>query len=238
MTRADADAPVSGRLRAAGLRRGRGDRAPSTTHLVDATRVAPRPRLRVRVRRRRQPRRLARAPARPPRRRPPGHGGQPVAQPRPPGRRHRRPRPRARGRRGRRHGHRRPGPARPSACECCHCGSRASTSSTPSAHSRQDTWFKRTSASAFYWLLDHVSDVEIPRDVGDFRLMDRRVVAEVAALPRARPVPARHRRTASASGRRRFSTTGARGRRDVGLPAARDAPSWPPADCSASRRPR
>jgi glycosyltransferase involved in cell wall biosynthesis len=45
---------------------------------------------------------------------------------------------------------------------------------------RQDTWFKRTSASAFYWLLDQVSDVDIPRDVGDFRLMDRRVVAEVA----------------------------------------------------------
>lgn len=45
---------------------------------------------------------------------------------------------------------------------------------------RQDTWFKRHSASLFYWLLDRVSEVEIPRNVGDFRLMDRRVVAEVA----------------------------------------------------------
>ena len=45
---------------------------------------------------------------------------------------------------------------------------------------RQDTWFKRTSASSFYWLLDQVSEVDIPRHVGDFRLMDRRVVAEVA----------------------------------------------------------
>ena len=45
---------------------------------------------------------------------------------------------------------------------------------------RQDTWFKRTSASAFYRVLDRISDVEIPRDVGDFRLMDRRVVAQVA----------------------------------------------------------
>jgi glycosyltransferase involved in cell wall biosynthesis len=45
---------------------------------------------------------------------------------------------------------------------------------------REDTWFKRTTASAFYQLLDHISEVEIPRDVGDFRLMDRRVVAEVA----------------------------------------------------------
>lgn len=44
---------------------------------------------------------------------------------------------------------------------------------------RQDTWFKRHSASLFYWLLDRVSEVEIPRNVGDFRLMDRRVVAEV-----------------------------------------------------------
>lgn len=45
---------------------------------------------------------------------------------------------------------------------------------------RQDSWFKRVSASAFYWLLDHVSEVDIPRNVGDFRLMDRRVVAAVA----------------------------------------------------------
>ncbi len=45
---------------------------------------------------------------------------------------------------------------------------------------RQDTWFKRTTASGFYSLLDRVSEVDISRDVGDFRLMDRRVVAEVA----------------------------------------------------------
>ncbi|QIG43654.1 glycosyltransferase family 2 protein [Nocardioides anomalus] len=46
--------------------------------------------------------------------------------------------------------------------------------------SRQDGVFKRATASAFYWTLDKVSDVPIPRDVGDFRLMDRRVVAELA----------------------------------------------------------
>ena len=45
---------------------------------------------------------------------------------------------------------------------------------------RQDSWFKRTTASGFYQVLDRVSEVEIPRNVGDFRLMDRRVVAEVA----------------------------------------------------------
>jgi polyisoprenyl-phosphate glycosyltransferase len=46
--------------------------------------------------------------------------------------------------------------------------------------SRQDTWFKRSTAAAFYWMLDHVSDVHIPRHVGDYRLMDQRVVAEVS----------------------------------------------------------
>jgi dolichol-phosphate mannosyltransferase len=45
---------------------------------------------------------------------------------------------------------------------------------------RQDTWLKRSTASAFYRVLTLVSEVEIPRNVGDFRLMDRRVVAEVA----------------------------------------------------------
>ena len=39
-----------------------------------------------------------------------------------------------------------------------------------------DTWFKRTSASIFYRTLRRLSDVEIPMDVGDFRLIDRRAV--------------------------------------------------------------
>lgn len=46
--------------------------------------------------------------------------------------------------------------------------------------SRKDTPFKRSTAWAFYWVLDRMSDVKIPRNVGDFRLMDRRVVAEVS----------------------------------------------------------
>ncbi|HYG94477.1 MAG TPA: glycosyltransferase family 2 protein [Nocardioides sp.] len=45
--------------------------------------------------------------------------------------------------------------------------------------SRKDTAFKRTTASAFYWALDRLASIEIPRNVGDFRLMDARVVAEV-----------------------------------------------------------
>jgi dolichol-phosphate mannosyltransferase len=39
-----------------------------------------------------------------------------------------------------------------------------------------DSWFKRSSASLFYAILDRLTDVEIPRDVGDFRLIDRRAV--------------------------------------------------------------
>ncbi|MGA8258436.1 MAG: glycosyltransferase family 2 protein [Nocardioides sp.] len=45
--------------------------------------------------------------------------------------------------------------------------------------SRRDSRFKRASAFGFYWLLDRMASIEIPRNVGDFRLMDRRVVAEV-----------------------------------------------------------
>ena len=45
---------------------------------------------------------------------------------------------------------------------------------------RQDTRFKRGTAWAFYWVLDRLADTEIPRNTGDFRLMDRKVVAEVA----------------------------------------------------------
>ncbi|WP_183094285.1 glycosyltransferase family 2 protein [Nocardioides stalactiti] len=45
--------------------------------------------------------------------------------------------------------------------------------------SRKDTVFKRSTAYAFYWALDRLASIEIPRNVGDFRLMDAQVVAEV-----------------------------------------------------------
>ncbi|HWU23751.1 MAG TPA: glycosyltransferase family 2 protein [Nocardioides sp.] len=45
--------------------------------------------------------------------------------------------------------------------------------------SRQDGAFKRATAYGFYWVLDRLADIEIPRNVGDFRLMDRRVVEVV-----------------------------------------------------------
>jgi polyisoprenyl-phosphate glycosyltransferase len=39
-----------------------------------------------------------------------------------------------------------------------------------------ETWFKRVTASAFYRLIYRITDVKIPLDVGDFRLLDRQVI--------------------------------------------------------------
>lgn len=39
-----------------------------------------------------------------------------------------------------------------------------------------ESWFKRVSASLFYRLIYLITDVRIPVDTGDFRLMDRKVV--------------------------------------------------------------
>ncbi len=46
-----------------------------------------------------------------------------------------------------------------------------------------ESWFKRTSAAAFYRLLSRVANVPIPEDTGDFRLMHRRVVDALLAMP-------------------------------------------------------
>ena len=45
-----------------------------------------------------------------------------------------------------------------------------------------ETWFKLTTAKYFYRLLRQITDVEIPVDTGDFRLMDRRVVLAMRQL--------------------------------------------------------
>ena len=45
--------------------------------------------------------------------------------------------------------------------------------------SRKDTWFKKATADLYYRTLDRIADVRIPRNTGDFRLMDRKVVDEV-----------------------------------------------------------
>jgi dolichol-phosphate mannosyltransferase len=47
---------------------------------------------------------------------------------------------------------------------------------------RDDRPFKKITAAVYYRLLGRVSNVEIPRQVGDFRLMDRTVVQELLRL--------------------------------------------------------
>lgn len=46
-----------------------------------------------------------------------------------------------------------------------------------------ETWFKRLTAHVFYRLINRLSDVRIPEDVGDFRLLSRRAVAALNRLP-------------------------------------------------------
>lgn len=46
-----------------------------------------------------------------------------------------------------------------------------------------ETMFKRASAKLFYRLLDRMVDVSVPRDTGDFRVMSRRVVDHLNAMP-------------------------------------------------------
>jgi dolichol-phosphate mannosyltransferase len=46
-----------------------------------------------------------------------------------------------------------------------------------------DSQFKRWTASLFYRVLGRLSTIEIPRDVGDFRLIDRKVVEAFRAMP-------------------------------------------------------
>lgn len=50
-------------------------------------------------------------------------------------------------------------------------------------HRRQENWFKRWTAFWFYRLLNHLADVNIPSDTGDFCLMDRQVVEILNAMP-------------------------------------------------------
>lgn len=46
-----------------------------------------------------------------------------------------------------------------------------------------DSFMKRASAGMFYNLMSRMSDVELPPNVGDFRLMDRKVVDALKLLP-------------------------------------------------------
>lgn len=46
-----------------------------------------------------------------------------------------------------------------------------------------ETWFKRNTARLFYRLLERMTSVTIPRDVGDFRLIGRKALATFRSMP-------------------------------------------------------
>ncbi len=46
-----------------------------------------------------------------------------------------------------------------------------------------ESWLKRASATVYYRLLNRLSDIHIPENVGDFRLLSRRLVDHINALP-------------------------------------------------------
>ncbi len=49
--------------------------------------------------------------------------------------------------------------------------------------SRQgETWFKKATAKWFYTIIDAITGIDIPRNTGDFRLMDRRVVNSILGM--------------------------------------------------------
>jgi polyisoprenyl-phosphate glycosyltransferase len=45
-----------------------------------------------------------------------------------------------------------------------------------------ESWFKKTTAALFYRIIARITSVQIPVDVGDFRLMDRRVINALARM--------------------------------------------------------
>ena len=49
--------------------------------------------------------------------------------------------------------------------------------------SRDEGWFKKATARAFYWAIGHLSSVPIPANVGDFRLLSRRAVDALKCVP-------------------------------------------------------
>jgi dolichol-phosphate mannosyltransferase len=52
-----------------------------------------------------------------------------------------------------------------------------------------ETWFKRATASLFYRIVHRITDVKIPVDTGDFRLMDRKVVEVLKSMPERHRFP-------------------------------------------------
>ena len=46
-----------------------------------------------------------------------------------------------------------------------------------------ENWFKKTTALAFYRILESITTIDIPVDTGDFRLIDRKVCDDLMKLP-------------------------------------------------------
>lgn len=51
---------------------------------------------------------------------------------------------------------------------------------------QSDNWLKRLTASWFYQIHNRISDISMPENVGDFRLMDEAVVGALQKLPESR----------------------------------------------------
>lgn len=49
--------------------------------------------------------------------------------------------------------------------------------------SRKDTFFKKITASVYYRVLHSLADIDIPRNTGDFRLIDKKVAEQMRAMP-------------------------------------------------------
>jgi glycosyltransferase involved in cell wall biosynthesis len=47
----------------------------------------------------------------------------------------------------------------------------------------EEGWFRRTAAGIYYRLMKRMNDVEIPRNAGDFRLLDRKIVDVINSMP-------------------------------------------------------
>ena len=46
-----------------------------------------------------------------------------------------------------------------------------------------ESWFKRNTARYYYRLIDYLSDINLPKDTGDFRLINRRVLNALQSMP-------------------------------------------------------
>lgn len=48
---------------------------------------------------------------------------------------------------------------------------------------RKDSWFKKITASLFYKILAQITEIEIPANTGDFRLIDKKIANELSKMP-------------------------------------------------------